>query len=232
MPVAEFTICGVKIHTFAKIKILCNATADREKDPRKMAIHGLKEVRPPAAEDLHHQEEASAEAQARTGVPAVHLIKMATAIHAPAGHLKTTREGNVPPVNPMEEVATANVQPVGHTTGAAMANVPPVNPTIEVVTANAQPVVHSTGAVMANVPPVNPTKEEVTANVQPVVHSIGAVTANALLVNLTKEGMMKNAPPAVRTTGEENAGVTTASLLKRTIPAANPDLQARMAVCV
>ena len=233
MPATVFTICGVKIHTFAKTRILCNATAGRERDPRKTAIHGLKEVRPPAAADLHPQEEASAEAQARTGVPAVHLIKMATANHAPAGHLKKIREANARPANPTKEVATTSVLPVDRTTGAAMANALPANPTKEVVTASVRPVVRSTGVAMANARPVNPTKEVVTASVRPVVRTTGAAMANARPANLMKEVVMVKEHHVKTMKEHQTAGaVTTVSLLKRTIREANPVLQALMEACV
>jgi sorbitol-specific phosphotransferase system component IIBC len=73
-----------------KIKILCSVIAGRERVPRRIAIPGLNEVHPQVVEDLHPQAEASAEAQARTGVPAIHLIKAEMGKAAPAVHLTIT----------------------------------------------------------------------------------------------------------------------------------------------
>jgi hypothetical protein len=76
-------LCSVKIHIFAKIRILCNATAGREREPRRIVIPGRREVHPLEVADLHQQAEVSAEAQERTSVHAVHPTKaeMAKAVH-------------------------------------------------------------------------------------------------------------------------------------------------------
>ena len=70
-----FPFYGLKIHTFAKIRILCSVIAGREREPRRIVIPGLKEVQPQVEEDLHQQAEVAAEVPGKMKVPDGRILK-------------------------------------------------------------------------------------------------------------------------------------------------------------
>jgi hypothetical protein len=141
---AGLKICSVKMHTFAKIKILCNAIAGRVREPRRIVIPGLKEVLPLVVEDLHQQVEAAAEVRGKMK-PHVGLITKA--------------------VMPKD-------QPVVHSTKAVITTVQPVDHLKRAEMEKDQPAVHSTEVAMVKDQHANHMKEVVMAKGQPVAHLI------------------------------------------------------------
>ena len=118
---AGLKICSVKMHIFAKIKILCNAIAGRVREPRRIVIPGLKEVLPLVAEDRHQQVEVIVEVQGKKKVHEGLITKAVMPKDPPVIHLTEAEKVKDQPANHMKEAEITKDPPVAHSTKAEIA---------------------------------------------------------------------------------------------------------------